>query len=412
MAEKKRVLFVDDEPSILDGLRRTMRSMRHEWEMSFAGSGQEALELLASQAFDVIVTDMRMPGMDGAELLRRVMESHPKVARIVLSGQADKETIYRALGPMHQYLAKPCDSKTLKATLEGACTISSLLGDEVLKELVSKMVTLPSLPSLYSEMMDEIQAPEPSIKKVAEIVSKDIGMTAKMLQIVNSALFGLSHRVADPAQAVSLLGLDTVRSLVLSVHVFRQFDGIDLEGFSLEALWNHSMQVGSYAKSIARSEGEGGRASGADGAFIAGLLHDVGKLVLVANLPGRYGEALCLCEAEGLAIAEAEKRVFGTTHAEVGGYLMGLWGLPTPVIDAIAFHHRPAETPAKSLRLLAMVHVADAIAHSHPESLEASVPTLIDQAYLGELALAERLPEWIQACAALSESAGEPQPQQ
>jgi len=116
MPDKKRVLFVDDEPRILDGRRRMLRSMRHEWKMSFAETGQEALAILANQPFDVVVVDMRMPGMDGVQLLSEVRKRH-QIIRIVLSGTADREAILRAVGLAHQYLSKPCDAETLKSVL-------------------------------------------------------------------------------------------------------------------------------------------------------------------------------------------------------------------------------------------------------------------------------------------------------
>ena len=147
MTPEKRILFVDDEPNVLSGLRRMLRSMRREWFMAFAHSGLEALAMLDDTPFDIVVTDMRMPGMDGAALLKQVMHRHPKTVRIVLSGQADREEILRAVGPIHQYLSKPCDAETIKATLTRACALDGLLPDDHLKELISKMETLPSLPS-------------------------------------------------------------------------------------------------------------------------------------------------------------------------------------------------------------------------------------------------------------------------
>jgi HD-like signal output (HDOD) protein/ActR/RegA family two-component response regulator len=393
MQGKKSVLFVDDEPNILDGIRRMMRSARHEWDMSFAGSGEEALQVMEQTHFDVIVTDMRMPGMDGAALLQEVKKRFPEVARIVLSGQADKEAIYRALGPMHRYLAKPCDAETLKATLQDACAVGVLVGDGQLKQLVSKMGSLPSVPDLYDEMMKELESPDASIKKVGDIISKDISMTAKILQIVNSALFSLQRQVTDPAQAVSLLGLDTIKSLVLTVHVFSQFDQTQMRDLSINALWSHSVTVGSLSKKIAKAESDADPKL-PDNAFMAGLLHDIGKLVLAVNLPQDYAAAMALKRSEGLSGFEAEKQTFGACHAKVGGYLIGLWGLPSPVVEALAFHHNPIDAPTKNLSTLTAVHVANALEKASRNAHGADDATGMDEAYLAELGVADRLEGW------------------
>jgi len=200
----KRILFVDDESMVLDGLRRMLRGMRNEWEMEFAASGHEALGILAGRQFDVIVTDMRMPGMDGCQLLNHVKKLHPQVVRIVLSGQSDNDMIMKSVGPAHQFLSKPCDAEILKTTVARVCSMWNLLDDEALIKVVSGIESLPSLPQLYSEVVDEVNSAEGSLNRVGEIISKDSGMSAKILQLVNSAFFGLPRQVTSPVRAVQL----------------------------------------------------------------------------------------------------------------------------------------------------------------------------------------------------------------
>ncbi len=388
---KRSVLFVDDDPNVLQGLRRMLRPMRREWEMAFADGGPQALEILASGAFDVIVSDMRMPGMDGAELLARVKRDHPEVVRIVLSGHSERESIMRSIDTAHQYLAKPCDADVLKRVIGRACRLRDLLRTESLRSLVSRLNTIPSLPQTYSAIVEELQSPDASIQSVGRIIARDVGMTAKVLQLVNSAFFGLRCHVSDPAQAASLLGVDTLKALVLSVHIFSQLDCARVKGLCIEMLWNHSMAVGALAKRIAAAE-KLPRES-CDHALLAGLVHDAGKLVLAANLPAEYALVLSSAQEQQATLEHAERAVFDTSHGEVGAYLLGLWGLPDPIVEAVAFHHHPGTSPVAEFTPLTAVHVANALASAvRPCCAECLAEP--DQAYLQTLGVADRWEDW------------------
>jgi HD-like signal output (HDOD) protein len=399
----RKILFVDDEPKVLEGLQRMLRTMRREWEMGFAPSGAEALEILAANPFDVVVTDMRMPGMDGAQLLIEVRKRYPQIVRIILSGHSDQEMILKSVGPAHQYLSKPCDAEALKVTVARACALRDLLTNESLQRLVSQMQSLPSLPHLYLKLVEELQSPEASIKRVGEIISQDIGMTAKILQMVNSAFFGVRRHVSSPVEATSLLGLDTIMALVLSIQVFSQFKSDQTVGPVLDTLWTHSMAVGTFAKWIARAEGQENRL--VEDTFTAGLLHESGKLVLATNLPKEYLEMVKLAHGENLSLIEAERRVFGAAHPEVGAYLLGLWGLPDSIVEAVAFHHCPSQCLGQSFSPLTAVHAAVALEREiFPDEVGMCVP-LLDADYLAKLGLLDRIKTWKVKCGQMGYSA-------
>ena len=206
--KRKRILFVDDEPMVLEAMRRMLRDKRNEWEMSFAENGQEALECLSKGTFDMLVSDMRMPDMSGAQLLNEVKNRFPGVIRIILSGQADQGAVMKLVLPAHQYLSKPCDPEAIKLTIARELQLNDLLTSASIKQAISGIDKLPSNPSLYARVTEELRAPDPSIGRIAEVISMDVGMTAKLLQLVNSAFFALQQRVSNLMQAVSLLGLD------------------------------------------------------------------------------------------------------------------------------------------------------------------------------------------------------------
>ena len=398
---KKQILFVDDEPMVLKGLQRTLRKMRSEWDMVFTASGKEALDLLDQQAIDVIVSDLKMPEMDGMQLLTEVKTRFPHVVRIILSGHLEHEMTLQSVQYAHQNLTKPCDAKVLKQTLAKLFALRDILEDEALKKIVSQIESLPSLPAIYSEIIEEMRSEDPSIKKVGEIISTDLSMTAKILQVVNSVFFGLSRKISTPQEAVVLLGLETIKALVLSVKIFAEFSHKKYSWFNIDHLFNHSMSVSTYAKTIIKSEKLGSDLI--NHSLMAGLLHDLGKLILATNFHEPYKEVLAAARETDQNLWDLEYNAFGTSHAEIGAYLMGLWSLETPIIEAIAFHHCPANSLSQNMGLLTAVHIGNAIDHNGHHSNNGNTDLKCDARYLEDLGVTARIPEWRQVCRELSE---------
>ena len=384
---RKRLLFVDDETMVLSGLRRALHGMRQEWDMQFVDGAAAALQALEHEACDAIITDMRMPGTDGAQLLELVKESHPDVVRIVLSGQSNREAVFRSIAPAHQFLSKPCDPRELVTRLGQAFTMRDLLANQSLKTVISRMRSIPSLPTLYQELTAILRLEDPSLIQIERIIAKDVGMATKILQLSNSAFIGSRGRVSSLLQAVSLIGTETVRTLVLSFHVFSQCENTEIAPY-LPALWDHSVAVASLAQRIAVSE----KADKAlvEESFTAGLLHDVGKVVLLAEMLGKYRNIL---GTDPGSIPALELEQLGCTHAQVGAYLVSIWGLPAPLVHGIAFHHNPLDTEENHFSSLTAVHAADAIASQNdPSPLNRDIQ--LDRSYLDRLGLGGRELLW------------------
>lgn len=385
------LLFVDDEPLVLQGLRRTLHSMRDEWEMTFVESADQALEALSRQPYDAIITDMRMPGKDGAELLDEVKDRYPEMVRMVLSGQANREVVLRSIGPTHQYISKPCDPQELKLRLAQAFAMRDLLRNTAIRALVAGLKSIPSLPGLYHEILNELRSDDASLDKIARIISRDVGMTAKILQLANSAFMGVRYVISSPTQAVALIGTDMVRALVLSVHVFSQFEGHEAVSSYWNTLWEHSVATASLSQRIAM--GEKCPKSLAEESFTAGLLHEIGKLVLLAQMPDEYNRVLQKLTDNVASVVAAEQQEFGCTHADLGAYLMSIWGLPHPLIHAVAYHDRPSTSVEKAFSSLTAVHAADAIISSASRCAILQ-DVQLDETYLDHLHLTARLPSW------------------
>ncbi|UCD82397.1 MAG: HDOD domain-containing protein [Desulfobacterales bacterium] len=398
---KKRILFVDDEPMVLNGLQRTLRKMRREWEMMFTSSGKEALEILDANLMDVIVTDLKMPEMDGIQLLTEIKKCHPHVVRIILSGHVKHDMTLQSLQIAHQSLAKPCDAEILKQTLAKLFALKDILSDDSIKKIISQIESLPSMPAIYTQIIEEMQSEDPSIKKVAEIIARDVSMTAKILQVVNSVFFGLSRKISSTQQAVMLLGLETIKSLVLSVKIFAEFSRKKFSWFNIDELFNHSMSVSCYTQAIVKNEKMDRDLI--SNSLMAGLLHDLGKLILATNFQKPYRQVLTEAHDSGHNLWDLEYETFGTSHAEIGAYLMGLWNLENPIIEAIAFHHCPAKSMARNMGLLTAVHVGDALDREEHQAANQEPELQFDIEYLDNLRVANRIPEWRQVCRELYE---------
>ncbi|MEL7296153.1 MAG: HDOD domain-containing protein [Pseudomonadota bacterium] len=382
----RRIMFVDDEPNILSGLKRMLRPMRREWSMQFAESADEALAMMQETGVDVIVTDMRMPGHDGAWLLQQVKEQHPAAARIILSGHAEQEATIRSVAATHQFLAKPCDADTLRETVARTCQLREMLRSERLRKMTAEISRLPSLPDIYSELNAEMGRAGSSMATIAHIVERDLGMSAKILQLVNSAFFGLRRRVGSVAQAVAYLGMDVIRALVLSESAFKAFES-SASCVDAAAMIRDSRNVAAIAKKIADMESD--NKSVVDEAFQAGMMHQLGTLILASELPDEYQQVLAAVRS-GEALASAEVNQFEVSHGEVGAYLLGLWGLLDGTIEAVAYHSTPTATEVTQFAPIAALHAAVGL---HAQMLGRE-EVVIDEDWLATIGCHDRLSVW------------------
>ena len=393
---RHRILFVDDEQNILLGLRRMLRGMRDEWDMTFVDSGAKALAEMAEAPFDAVVSDMRMPGMDGGELLAEAQRLYPSTIRIILSGYSEEESVMRTVGPAHQFIAKPCPAETMVEVISRALELRQALESERLKLLLTALKDLPTPSDTYSALVKHMDHPNASANGVAEIIAGDVAMTAELLRLTNSAYFSVAAKVTTPLQAVRILGFETVRALVTRIGIFRSFRGLPTTGRLMEDLNRDSFLVARIAKRIGKAEGFEIRRL--EEAYCAGMLCSIGTLLLLDQLPGEFS-ATKAAVAAGRDMLEAEIETFGATHLQVGAYLLGLWGFNKTVVEAIAFAGRPSVTAAVRLDAAGAVHAARVLAGASPAyAVAGKSPDLgrltLDNAYLQQVRKADRLVAW------------------
>ncbi len=391
MKENKiNILFVDYDKDALDGYKRMLYSMRKRWNNFLVSTGEKALKILNEKDIDVIITDIKLSDIDGTELLEKVKEEHPEILRIILSGSQDKFKVIKTTKTAHQFLTKPCDAEEIRKTIENAYLLRYNLENQDLLKLINGIGELPSLPNIFMELEGEINTTEPSFNNIEKIISRDPGLTAKILHTVNSGFFGLRAEITNLLEALQYLGTNTIKSIVLYLYTFSADNMKPEHRFYCESIGEHSLRVAQQAKAIASLEKCD--KTTADEIFIAGILHDIGNLILV-RVPGFIEKRRKLREREGLSIVNADLRILNVSHEWVGAYLLGLWGIPKNVVQAAAFHHRPGNLSQDNFNVLTALYTADIFENYSGEEFDVEKMGL-DMDYLETVHCSQNVEYW------------------
>jgi HD-like signal output (HDOD) protein len=393
---RKRLLFVESDHPTLHELGRLLEPMRAAWDMVFTMNASGALEMMGQSPFDAVIAGLNLSGLSGTAFLNQVARKHPKTLRFLRCTPQERRQIKDFSDIPPQHFSTELDAEGAANVVKRAFRIDDWMGNEAIRSLLARLHKLPTLPALYTQVMNELQSPNASLEFVAKLIAKDPVMTAKMLQLVNSAYFALPREIVDPVEAVMHLGAERTKSLILLAKVFSQFDKTQCAGFDPEALWRHLMAVGAFARIVCLTESKETKI--ADLAFTAGLLHDIGKLLLAANLPADYSRALEQAQRRHVPVRDVEFEAFGTTHAELGACLLGTWGLPLAILEAVAWHNRPIFSEDRAFSIVTAVHVANAIEHEKTAEAADILVSQIDAGYVQRLGLSSRRNRWREAC--------------
>jgi HD-like signal output (HDOD) protein len=383
-SEMRKLLFVEEDPGRCKALELALHSYQDRWQMGFATSAKSAQHEVEETSWDVIVADLM--SVTGRSVLAEVRTSSPESVRIGLVDRMQSSLPH--ISYLHQFITKPIDPKELEVAVDRSCKLKELLEGELISRTIGALGELPSAPSVYLKVVEKLDEPDVSIDEVAEIVSGDIAISARLLQLANSALFRTSREIATVRMAASYLGLSTLRNLVLASEVFRAFaDAPPISGFSVEGLQTHARLTAGIVASMDLPKDV------QNGAAVAALLHDIGKLVLACKMPDRFARLLARASERNQPLYQVEEELWGITHAEIGAYLLGLWGLPLSITEAVAYHHSPGRVPHYRFDAVAAVYVANLLAHDH-ENSTTDRRTCWDLTLVEDLGIADRIPDW------------------
>jgi len=387
-----QVLFIDDDPSALDQLQSLLHHRAPDWRLVMTHRIEDAVAELARHAFDVVVADLHLPEVSGAELLAHVQEHQPAAARLLMCQASEVEIALRVAPAAQQLVLKPADGDVLENAIERCTRLQHVIRDPTIAALVGGVQALPAVPRIHLELTRVLARPEVTISEVVQVIEQDPALHANLLRLANSALLGMSQRVSDARQAVILLGTRMIQALALVTHLFTVEVVPRHYVPRLERLRRHALLVGGIARQIAIIEGVP-----QEEAFVAGLLHDVGKTVLMLRRPELFDQIDVLARIERRAPCDIERGLVGVTHAEIGGCLLERWGLPYPVTEAVTYHHTPQRVlQLPGLDVLTLTYVANGLANEQEGrwGVDDAVSWTLDEAYLVAMGIGARLERW------------------
>ena len=389
---KTRILCIDDDKDVLEAYTNALASHAGEWEVERFTNPDEALIAIENSSADVVVASYKLSEHDGIDFLKQAARLKPDSQRFIAAAEEDKDKVEAGLGSIYQYLPKPCSPDRLITEIQRCLAIDTWLGNDKIKQLVAKMGEFPSLPPMYLKVVNALNSRNASTDQIGHAISGDIAISAKLLQVVNSSYYGFEEKISDITQAVGILGIEAVKNLVLAIQVFGKLGRSPDQKALTDQLWHHSMSVAVAAKRIARYET--GKDKLAEEAYTAGLLHDLGKLVMINAAPEDFDKARALAKKQSLPAWQAEKATFGCNHAETGAYVLARWGMPAAVVEAVALHHEPYNTSGTSFSSLSAVHVANALVWERKPGDQPSPDAKPDEDFLAEIGRAASWETW------------------
>lgn len=382
--------MVDDQAAVLDTAVLILRSVDPDWEVSGFKGPFEALEAVKTRAPDLILSDQLMPGMLGSQFLEQVRILSPNAIRIIMSGYValNKLTLITSA---HQYLAKPFDALKLRELIRRSFAAQDRIAGSGLQSLVTSLRSIPSLPQAHHSLLAELESDTSSGLGIAKLVTEDVGVSTKVLQLANSPLFGKGQLITSPIDAVLCLGTDMIAAVVLSQMLFRHYETLSHPEMDLPRIWNHCWQTASLAQYICRDKRLPREAS--EAAFLAGVVHEVGRFILIDNFPSQY---ITACQAARQLKSPLRPRLletFQVSPAQIAGYLLELWGMPPVIISSVSWQDNPREAPEKGFSVAVALYIADHIA-CHKSAPDVFSPPEWDTDFLKSIGCLEDIPRW------------------
>jgi HD-like signal output (HDOD) protein len=387
----KRTLYVvDDQAPVLETAALILRMIDREWEVLGFKDPQEALAAVRNKAPDLVLSDQLMPGMQGSQLLEEIRSLSPTTIRVIMSGYValNKLTLITSA---HQYIAKPFDASKLRDLVTRSFAAQDRIASPGLRNVATALRSIPSLPQVHQTLLHELEDDRTATAAIARMVGDDPGLSMKALQLANSPLFGKGYLITSPVDAVMCLGTDMIAAIVLSQSLFRHYEGLKRPEMDLARVWAHSWETACLAQHISREKRLPARIG--EEAFLAGLMHEIGRFIIIDNFPDQFAAASAGARATKSSLLSRLREAFQTTPAQVGAYVLELWGLPRGVVNTISWLDTPEDDQANGFSLTTALYVADHIASARFPADSCPVEDWKTD-YLQAVGCADNIPAW------------------
>ena len=365
-----------------------------DWELVRAADPRAAIAALGTNSYDAIISVGTVPTEEGIQVLVQARDVAPAAVRLLVTADPGSGATVSVNRVAHEHLSTPVSEDALIDAYNRAASMYQHLSSVRLRSAMAKVNALPAFPRMYNQIVAELERSDGDLSRIAQVVLQDPGLTARVLQLVNSPFYGLRRQVHDTTQAVGLLGIQNLLSMVLATEVFTEFDSAGA-GLNVNRLWTHAATTALWAKKIMESEGR--TLEDANVAFVSGMLHDSGRMILSSQFPGEHTTLLAQLEADDMSVVEAERNLLGASHAETGAYLLDTWELPTQIVEAVAYHHEPSRSDCTRFTPLTAVHVAEVFQQEvGADGIERGLE--LDMVYLDKIGAADRVEQWRIVC--------------
>lgn len=383
-----------DEQGGLAGWSREIEGSEFNWAFVRLDSKQSLIDQLEQNTFDAVILPCSMRAVVDIELMAKLARIQPQAVRVFLGAEFwNAGHKAKAAEIAHRIYPNNVSIKQVGEELEYQVKLVKLLNRSSLQAYVSTVGCLPSPPSMYRQLTEAVNSDVADLTEISEIIEQDPSVVAQIMKQVNSAFFGFNRQISDLREAISLLGVRNLRSMALSSQLNKQFkQGDGWNQFSFEQMGQRSLLVARLAQALSKRAGASKAVQ--DQAFLAGLLHDLGVMIMAAHDPAQYKKLITYAVKKQKPIYLVEKAACGFFHGEVAAALLALWNLPPQVVEAVMLHHVPHLSSATEFSPLTAVHVADAMLPSVDVAGECDLASSLSLRYLDQVGVMDEVPQW------------------
>lgn len=388
--EMTNVLFVLKDRSQGNLYSENIPAIDSSWSVNIADNTKDAVDFVRGNDIDVIICDDEVADSKGLDVISSCSHERPGVLSFLRKSNSPTKEESIALSEKKVFvLPENLEEEGIYSHISRRVLLKSLSENLNLLSVIRKMKKMPTIPQLYHQITRELRKEDGSIEFVAGLISKEPSMATRILKAVNSPAYVLGYEITEVVHALLFLGKEATQAQILADSVFNSYPNQSVAGLNLQEVWKHSINVSAIARRISMSIDSNKKS--AEIACTAGVVHDLGKVLMATNLPDHYQQAVNYAKEERVPLVQAEEKVFGTNHAQVAASLMGLWSIPFRILNSVAYHHNPTGTMKKPPTSAMALYIADGFENAKSKNV---LGQNIDENIIEDWGFTDQFEDW------------------